>query len=415
MLMDPAKEASQVIIGLIGTRFSGLDGVTLESKKVAAVLQQMGHGVAWLGGLIEPGLEPCVVVPGAFFDTPSNRAINDRAFGHSTPDPDLGARIRGEAAALERSLTGFIADFDVDVLMPQNALAIPMQLPLGVAIADVAGTTGIPTIAHHHDFWWERSRFRPNVVGEILETVFPPVADSISHLVINHIARDELAVRRRVSSRVLPNVMDFEHPPEPGDGVRFRELAGLGSADKVILQPTRMVPRKGIEATIELAARLDDPSIRVVVTHPEADEGTEYGVMIAELACRRDVDFRLVPVGTSPDPTLGDAYAAADLVSYPSLIEGFGNALLEAFYYRRPVVVNRYEAFRRDIAPHGVRVVEMDGAVSDDVVAAAGRWLADPADWSEAVAINYDIGRRHFSYAVARRVLGEALSDRGFG
>ena len=38
--------------------------------------------------------------------------------------------------------------------------------------------------------------------------------------------------------------------------------------------------------------------------------------------------------------TLFDIYPHADLVTYPSYYEGFGNAFLEAVYFRKPVVVN---------------------------------------------------------------------------
>jgi len=34
---------------------------------------------------------------------------------------------------------------------------------------------------------------------------------------------------------------------------------------------------------------------------------------------------------------------------YPSLFEGFGNAFLEAVYYRKPMLVNRYSIFIADI------------------------------------------------------------------
>jgi hypothetical protein len=34
----------------------------------------------------------------------------------------------------------------------ENALAIPMNLALGVALPEFIGETSMPTIAHHHDF-----------------------------------------------------------------------------------------------------------------------------------------------------------------------------------------------------------------------------------------------------------------------
>ena len=77
--------------------------------------------------------------------------------------------------------------------------------------------------------------------------------------------------------------------------------------------------------------------------------------------------------------------------------------MIEAFFYRRPVFVNRYPVYRRDIAPTGVRCIEIDGAVDGDAVERVGRWLADPrGEPAEAAERNYQIGRRYFSYGVLR-------------
>lgn len=46
----------------------------------------------------------------------------------------------------------------------------------------------------------------------------------------------------------MPNVMDFESPPPPDAGASgFRKDIGLKDDDILILQPTRVVQRKGIE------------------------------------------------------------------------------------------------------------------------------------------------------------------------
>src|SRR6266511_1653320 len=94
---------------------------------------------------------------------------------------------------------------------------------------------------------------------------------------------------------------------------------------------------------------------------------------------------------------------AADLVSYPSRYEGFGNALLEAFFYRCPVLVNRYPVYARDIAPTGVRCIEIeDGELSGEAIKQAAAWLEDPRRHQEAVETNYQVGVEHFSYAAIR-------------
>jgi glycosyltransferase involved in cell wall biosynthesis len=83
-------------------------------------------------------------------------------------------------------------------------------------------------------------------------------------------------------------------------------------------------------------------------------------------------------------------------------VEGFGNALLEAFYHRRPLLVNRYPVYQRDIAPTGVDCIEIDGELSAEAVARAARLLEDPGRWRESAERNYQIGRRHFSFAEIR-------------
>ncbi|MGH7884002.1 MAG: glycosyltransferase, partial [Candidatus Dormibacteraceae bacterium] len=156
-----------------------------------------------------------------------------------------------------------------------------------------------------------------------------------------------------------------------------------------------------------------DRKLSVVSTHQECDDGTIYGSHLRDLAVQMDLDLRFfpVPVSTEPVPvgfpTLADAYAAADLVCYPSLVEGFGNALLEAVYYLRPVLVNRYPIYVSDIAPCGFNFLEIEnGRIRTETVDQAEEWLEDPSSWAELVERNYQIASEHFSFRILReRVL----------
>jgi hypothetical protein len=47
------------------------------------------------------------------------------------------------------------------------------------------------------------------------------------------------------------------------------------------------------------------------------------------------------------------------MVTYPSLLEGFGNAFLESVYFRKPIVVNDYTIYAIDIKPKGFRAIEL--------------------------------------------------------
>ena len=57
-------------IGFISTRFQGTDGVTLEARKWAFILQSMGHQCFWMAGLLDSSPDISHVVPVAYFNHP---------------------------------------------------------------------------------------------------------------------------------------------------------------------------------------------------------------------------------------------------------------------------------------------------------------------------------------------------------
>jgi glycosyltransferase involved in cell wall biosynthesis len=404
-------------IGFVSTRFAGSDGVSLESEKWALMLRGDGHQVFWFAGELDRPPEESMLVPEAHFTHEHSLRIADAVWGRLHRSPEINALIKSQAECLRQRLYQFRDVFGIDILVAENALTIPMQIPLGLALTDFIAETAMPTIAHHHDFYWERTRFLVNAVRDYLEMAFPPVLPQIQHAVINTAARDELAWRKGVSSVIVPNVIDFEHPPVLYSGDRARAAIGLSERDILLLQPTRVVPRKGIEHAISVVAKLAEPRCKLVISHESGDEGGSYLGALVETAQDVGVDLRMVRtvlpevVDGAPRPapdgevSLWDLYAAADFVTYPSLYEGFGNAFLEAVYFRVPVLINRYSIFVQDIEPKAFRVVAMDGIVTSDVVDQVRRILSDDALRKEIVDWNYVTAGRYYSYANLRRKL----------
>jgi mannosylglucosylglycerate synthase len=432
-------------IGIVSTRLAGTDGVSLEAGKWAAVLERLGYECFYLAGELDRPPGRSRLVPEAFYGHPAIDAINAVAFSatwdvtaaadaeHPTVHrrdffspyvrpPTLTRRIHELRAHLKGEIYAFIQDFDLSLLLIENASAIPVNIPLGLAIAEVVAETGIPVIAHHHDLAWERQRFAVNCVGDYIAAAFPPALPSVRHVVINSVQAQQLASRTGLTSRVVPNVMDFDRPPPPPDAYALGARADLGVPPDVhlILQPTRIIQRKGIEHAIELTRRLGVPAT-LVISHAGGDEGGDYAERVREFAHLLDVSVRFeseivgVARATTADGrriyTLGDVYPHAELVTYPSTLEGFGNAFLEAVYYRRPLVVNRYSTYEIDIKPHGFRVVEFDNYVSSATVEEARRLLEQPALAAEWADVNYALAARHFSFAVLERRLGALLAE----
>ena len=161
-------------IGFISTRFQGTDGVTLEARKWAYILQSMGHQFFWMAGLLDSPPEISHSVPVAYFNHPRIATLQAKLFGVATRPRAVTDEIHTLKEQLKDEIYRFIDNFQIEVLIPQNILAIPMHFPLGLATAEVMAETGIACVAHHHDFTWERERFTLSGVNEYLRTAFPP-------------------------------------------------------------------------------------------------------------------------------------------------------------------------------------------------------------------------------------------------
>jgi glycosyltransferase involved in cell wall biosynthesis len=404
-------------IGFISTRIAGTDGVSLETEKWARVLERNGYTCFYFAGELDRPGDRCFISEEAHFTHARVASLNDSLFGSSVRHPEVAEGVHSLSKKIKDDLYRFIKKFDIHLVIPENALTIPMNIPLGMAITELLAETGMPAIAHHHDFFWERDRFLVNAAGDFLSASFPPSLPTVRHVVINSLAGQSLSYRRGVSSTVVPNVYDFKNPPvrDPNTAEELRKRAGISSGQWMVLQPTRVVPRKWIERSIDLVSRLDNGGRKLVISHASGDEGDRYCEMIlgyaemmkVELVFVHDVVFSCDAGTGGGSFCLGDAYRASDLVAYPSGYEGFGNAFLEAIYYRKPLLVNRYPVFIADIEPLQFRLCLIDGFISDEAVREVESLLGDAALLEETAEHNYLVAAKHFSFEVLEeRLIG---------
>jgi glycosyltransferase involved in cell wall biosynthesis len=198
---------------------------------------------------------------------------------------------------------------------------------------------------------------------------------------INRLAREEL-LARGLDAVEITNSFDVDAAPGDRDGTR--RLLGFAPEEVVLLQPARAIPRKNVPAALrfahELAALVAPRPVRFWLTGP-AEDGYE-----------RDLEALLrtasVPVALGLGPSPADAYAAADVVVFPSTVEGFGNPIVESVVARRPLVVGRYPVLD-EILEHGFELFSVDEPE------AAAKWLADP----DPALLDRNVARARAHYA----------------
>jgi glycosyltransferase involved in cell wall biosynthesis len=416
MMLDLKTEDKVKNVAFISTRIAGTDGVSLELEKWANIFEKFGLTCFYFAGELDRPPERSYLVEEAHFTHPEIKATYNKSFGVTIRDRALSKKIYQLAIKLKDHLYDFVDKFDIDLIIPQNALTIPLNIPLGIALTEFIAETNIRTLAHHHDFYWERDRFIVNAVSDYLKMAFPPVLPAIEHVVINSAADAQLSLRTGVSAHIIPNVMDFDNPPLPPDEYTFdvRQALGIEDDELFVLQPTRVVQRKGIEHAIELVNRLGRKA-KLVISHASGDEGYDYELRLKEYSELMKVNTVFVSDiikeerGTTPDGrkiyTLEDIYPYSDLVTYPSTFEGFGNAFLETLYFKKPIVVNTYSIYLKDIQPKGFAVIEIDGYVTDKAIEQTKQVLDNPKLCQEMVDHDYELAKKYFSYTVLERIL----------
>ncbi len=412
-------------VAFISTRIAGTDGVSLEIEKWADIFEQEGFTCFYFAGELDRPAERCYLVPEAHFTHPDIKDVYQESFDSTGRNRALSKKMYQLAIKLKDHLYEFVEKFNIHIIIAENALTIPLNIPLGIALTEFIAETNIQTIAHHHDFYWERDRFMVNAVQDYLNMAFPPVLPSIHHVVINSVADTQLSLRTGVSARIAPNVMDFENPPPPPDEYTsdVRRALGIEDDELFILQPTRVVQRKGIEHAIEMVHRMGRKA-KLIISHASGDEGHDYEQRLIEYSKLMKVDTVFVSDiineqrGFTEDGrkiyTLEDIYPYADLITYPSTFEGFGNAFLEAIYFRKPIVVNAYSIYTKDIKPKGFSVIEIHGFVTSQAVEKARHILDNPDLCQAMVDHNYELAKKFFSYAVLKLGLRNFMRECGW-
>lgn len=409
-------------IGIISTRLAGTDGVSLETVKWVKVLTELGNQCFYFTGESEFPVEQTYLLPEAHFNHPDILGLYKDLFDDYHRFNSTSAKINQLKVHIKTHLHKFVEQFDINLLITENVLSIPMNIPLGLAVTEAIVETNLPTIGHHHDFSWERKRYAISGAEDYLRAAFPPTLRQIHHVVINSFAQKELALRTGLSSTLIPNVMDFDSPPPEQDQYCLNMKADLGieQDEHILLQPTRIVPRKRIELSIELARRISEKCV-VLISHRSGDEGKGYEAYLREFANLLGVkvifgaerfDYRRGQTSAGEKVySLVDAYLNSDIVTYPSRVEGFGNAFLETVYYRRPIVMSTYEIFKTDIQPKGFEIIGFGDYIDQVCINASREMLNDPAKAEALTEHNYEIAKRHYSFTTLEYLLTSLLTE----
>jgi len=407
-------------VGIIISRIGGGDGVALETEKWIEVLRRMGHEIFLLSGEYERNIldeQHQKICYDFLLLSEENFLEQNQIFFNQDKDINQIINcIQKRSSKISNGIINWINEKKIDLLISENASSLPFNLSMTLGIKDVIEKTGIKTIIHNHDFYWERGdRYlsRHEKINQIIRQTIPLNLPNVINIVINTAAQKILNYKYRIQQViVIPNVMDFgkqfKNPNKHNKD--FLKSFGFKENDIILLQPTRVIKRKGIETAINLVHKLHDKRIKLFVTGGDIDE--EYHktllFLIKELKLQDQIIFLKERIFGSK---LIDVYSCANSCTYFSTYEGFGNAFIESILFKKPIFVNNYKpVFWKDIGSKGFRLVRIEnGFLTDDSIKKIQKIIYDERLNQEIGKYNFEIGKKYFSYDVLKEKLSNAL------
>ncbi len=146
---------------------------------------------------------------------------------------------------------------------------------------------------------------------------------------------------------------DYSHPSS-GDIQTLRDKLGLSGGNKIILTVARLDPMKAQDKVIFALKKVLTvfPNARLVLVGngsfssskrgvglPKAERWLQY---LKKCANELGLDKNVVFAGYLSQKELCAAYATSDVFVLPSIKEGFGLVVVEAWLYKKPVVVSAH-------------------------------------------------------------------------
>ena len=263
-------------------------------------------------------------------------------------------------------------------LVSGSAIVRPQQE--ADAVARAANEHHGHVVFRHHDLPWQRRHLAH------LATELPPRLDGALHATINLRSRRELEARGFAGATTVHNF--FALDPAPGDRAATRAQFGFADDELVVLQPSRAIERKNVPGAVRFAAylarRMPDRPVHLWIAGP-AEDG--YADTFARIVERSDV-----PVTIGRADQVANAYAACDVVVFPSTWEGFGNPVIESIAARRACAAFPYPVLSEIVAA-GVRCFSTE---EPDVVV---RFLAETEQRRETY-FDVNLRRARLSYSL---------------
>lgn len=437
------------------------DGVSLEIDKRKNMLIYMGYDVKLIAGSNSEGAD--YIIPELDFNREEIVRIKENSFfalKDFADEEDLKSEIYRISNTIKKALLRIQEKENFGYFFLHNIFSHGRHISAAKAFYELGESSNTQLIAVNHDFYSVGSYaqiYQPTCdwIKKYLNTYVPPQSEKIKHVTINSLNSNELKKKSGIESSIIPDTFDFNQKPWNVDAYNstLRQDINIRPHDLFVLQATRIVERKAIELAIDLVGELnkrkheligkvlyngkrfsDDSKIVLVLAGYTENASKSYKRKLENLIEDKKIEARFIEdkVSQKRDQkdgqktySLWDCYAYADLITYPSIWEGWGNQFIEAIFAKKPIALFEYPVFQADIKPEGYDIISLGSELSQDrsndlvsipsptIKKAADKTiqtLTDP-NTPDILDKNFMLGKKYHDDNVLRDMLNKLLKD----
>lgn len=254
-----------------------------------------------------------------------------------------------------------LTDFDVAIV--HNVLSMPYNLPFTYAVHRIAQENILSVVGWNHDSPFFYKDY-PSYLDGFPWNILKQYNKHIHYVTISE-------SRKKLFSNLYGNEEEITVIPDGIDPVKFFQLDPLTlkliqerrlfEADFIMVQPSRLHPRKNIELSIQVTCALKrlGCEAKMLITgaydphHPDTwNYYTKLKKLVDALCLKEDIIIIAEYLFESGERLqadriiMRDLYLIADILFLPSTQEGFGIPLLESGMIKLPIVCSDIPPFR---------------------------------------------------------------------
>lgn len=371
------RNKSKTNVLFIHVKTSMLDGVSLEIEKRAEIFRKHNANVFYITGIDGLKRKEAIVIPELAREHPLTEFLVETLFQTQLfPEKVMYTLYKQLEYELIKKIKKAIEKVQPDLIFVHNLFSHGVNPLATTALIKVLDSIRIPTIAVNHDFWFERKLYeKPRY--EFLHMILDDLPYDRGYIwknqVINSIAGDEVMQRKGLETEKIGDYFDFSAAKPKIDSYNkdLPQKLKIDKDDLVILHATRIVERKAIENAVRFSAKLAEHiAQKITLLFPNYTENDTryYQKELDRLAQKLNVNAvwaekhfaaKRHGSGSKKKYSFWDAYLFADLVTYTSIWEGFGNQFLEAIYFEKPIVLFEYPVFKKDLKKEGYDYISL--------------------------------------------------------